>query len=177
MSKQKVNYVKLEIRVSELQTQPTTVAPWEAEVLRAMYGEDVVVVGALEIERDAPTARDEFARLANKYGPKNAQTPTVAAVYGNFGPGVKALQDAIDRAYGLLDAEVPAELNEQVLSDAAALAAPALTDAQVDAVVANGDAAQALVEDAKNVEVVDGSFQRSEGAADEANAGDAADLV
>lgn len=154
MSKQKINYVMLEIRLSELQTQATTVAPWEADVLRAMYGEDVVAVGAKELERVPPTARDEFARLANRYGPKNAETPTVAAVYGNFGPGVKALQDAIDRAYGLLDAEVPSpELDDKILSGAAAMAAPALTDEQVDALVANGDAAQAVaVENAKGAE-------------------------
>ena len=60
------------------------------------------------LEADLPDPRDEFERLAQLYGPKHHDTPHVAAVFGNFGPGVNALRDAIARAATPL-VQMPAE--------------------------------------------------------------------
>lgn len=93
----KIKFDKVLVRVSELTTTEVVCAPWETAILQAMYGEDARVTGSETVKREVPNAQDEFARLAIRYGPRHADTPTVAAVYGNFGPGVAALDAAIRR--------------------------------------------------------------------------------
>jgi hypothetical protein len=123
-----IEFKKVQIRVSELQTNVVAVAPWEVAVLQAIYGEDEAkVVGTMDIDRAAPEPADEFARLAVRYGPKHAEMPVVAAVYGKFGPGVAALAQAIEKACGEVGTNGP------------------LSDEQIDAISAEGDEAQAQV--------------------------------
>jgi hypothetical protein len=126
-----IKYQEVTIRISELQTQTVTVAPWEVPILQAIYGEgDAQVTGGADVDRDPPGAADEFARLANRYGPKNAETPVVAAVYGKFGPGVAALAEAIEKSAGSVGAKAPSG---------------ELSDDQIDAIMAKGDAKQDAV--------------------------------
>lgn len=149
MSKPSIKYDVLLIRVSELQTTRVVVAPWETPVLRAIYGDDLEVTGEEVINRAPPEAEDEFARLALKYGPKNSDTPTVAAVYGNFGPGVTKLFNTINRAYGFSGES--AQVIESGVDEV-----PELTDEQIDAISAAGDAAQdALVVSAEIIEATE----------------------
>jgi hypothetical protein len=99
-------YSKLKIRLSELHTQPVAVPVWEVPLLQAIHGESVSVGENIEVTRDEPVdPRDEFTRLANKYRePEPGQPPYVAAVYGAFGPGVNALDRAIQAAFVREDA-------------------------------------------------------------------------
>ena len=93
-----VTYHKLDVRTSELQNARVEVPAWEAPVLQAVHGENVVFVSDSLVERDAPDAADEFRRLGNKYRGEADDPPFVAAVYGQFGPGIAALKTAIDAA-------------------------------------------------------------------------------
>lgn len=93
-------YQKLDIRASELTTIRVIVAAWESPVLQAVHGDNVSFVSEAIIDhKKAPEAGDEFARLAERYkGESEEAIPPVAAVYGQFGPGVAALQKAIEAA-------------------------------------------------------------------------------
>ena len=93
-------YQKLDIRTSELKTTRVEVAAWESPVLQAVHGDNVTFVSESVLEdRVAPEAADEFARLSNRYKGETEETPPfVTAVYGQFGPGVAALQKAIEAA-------------------------------------------------------------------------------
>ncbi len=93
-------YQKLDIRTSELTTTQVHVAAWESPVLQAVHGENVSFVSESVLEdRVAPEAADEFARLAERYkGETEESPPFVTAVYGQFGPGIAALQKAIEAA-------------------------------------------------------------------------------
>lgn len=93
-----VKFDVIDIRLTELHTQRTKTPQWETPVLLAIHGENVTQVGDVVLERNVPEARDEFARLAQRYGPKVGDTPYVASVYGNFGPGIGALDRAIKAA-------------------------------------------------------------------------------
>ncbi len=98
MSKSIVRYDTLQIQMSEY-TQPfVTVPRWETPVLIAVHGDNVVPKGSFTVERELPEAGDEFTRLAARYGPKNSETPYVAGVYGNFGPGVNTLAREIENS-------------------------------------------------------------------------------
>ena len=90
-----VIYDIAEIRISEVHTQQVEVPRWEIPVLQVIHGNDVKVVGQKIVKRAIPEPADEFSRLASRYGPKNEDTPAVAAVYGNFGPGTQALRREI----------------------------------------------------------------------------------
>lgn len=95
----KIRYVNVRITLNELSAHTKKVPEWELGVLQAQWGDNVQVVGdPVIVEGKLPEPRDEFERLAQLYGPKHAETPFVAAVFGNFGPGVNALQDAIVRS-------------------------------------------------------------------------------
>lgn len=95
----KLRFLELDIRMSELHTQRVCVASWEHPVLQAVWGAGVSVVNEVLIERKAPEPEDEFRRLANRYGsPEVEGAPYVAAVYGQFGPGVNSLARAIEDA-------------------------------------------------------------------------------
>ncbi len=93
-------YQKLDIRTSELTTTRVEVAAWESPVLQAVHGDNVMFVSESVLEdRVAPEAADEFARLSNRYKGETEETPPfVTAVYGQFGPGISALQKAIEAA-------------------------------------------------------------------------------
>jgi len=94
--KTKLRFLELDIRVSELQTTRVSVASWEYPVLQAVWGDSVNLSHETLIDRKAPDPADEFRRLANRYGSAEVEgTPFVAAVYGQFGPGVTALAQAI----------------------------------------------------------------------------------
>ena len=116
-----IKYQKVEITQNELLKTVAEVPQWEAQVLLAVWGEDAVVKEAVPIDRDLPDPRDEFARLANKYGPKDDDNPYVARVFGNFGPGVRALEKEFDAAvssneYGVVNS--PAEQSTLVAENA-----------------------------------------------------------
>ena len=92
----KLRFLELDIRVSELQTSRVSVASWEYPVLQAVWGDSVSMVNEVLIDRDSPDPADEFRRLANRYGSAEVEgAPFVSAVYGQFGPGVAALANAI----------------------------------------------------------------------------------
>jgi len=92
-------YQKLDIRTSELQTVRVEVAAWESPVLHAVHGENASFVSESVIDREAPEAADEFARLAERYkGETEDSPPFITLVYGQFGPGIAALQKAIEAA-------------------------------------------------------------------------------
>jgi len=92
-------YQKLDIRTSELQTVRVEVAAWESPVLQAVHGENASFVSESVIDREAPEAADEFARLAERYkGETEDSPPFITLVYGQFGPGIAALQKAIEAA-------------------------------------------------------------------------------
>lgn len=88
----KVRMLKVEITQNSLLKTVADVPQWEAQVLLAVWGEDAQVVAEYFEDREIPEANDEFARLAFKYGPKDDDNPFVARVYGNFGPGINALE-------------------------------------------------------------------------------------
>ena len=111
-------YQKLDIRTSELTTTRVEVAAWESPVLQAVHGDNVTFVSESVLkDRVAPEAADEFARLSNRYKGETEETPPfVTAVYGQFGPGVAALQKAIEAATQEkgtkgITSEVAAEVN------------------------------------------------------------------
>ncbi len=93
-------YQKLDVRASELTTIRVEVAAWESPVLQAVHGDDVSFVSESVIDdKEAPEAGDEFARLVVRYKAEGEEgVPPVAAVYGQFGPGIAALQKAIEAA-------------------------------------------------------------------------------
>lgn len=92
-------YQKLDIRTSELSTTRVEVAAWESPVLQAVHGDNVSFVSESVVDRAAPEAGDEFVRLSERYKGETEETPPfVTAVYGQFGPGVAALQKAIEAA-------------------------------------------------------------------------------
>lgn len=98
----KVKYVRVHVRRSELHTTETAVPLWELPVLQAVHG-DVTVIGETLVEREPPSASEEFERLLKRY--KQSRTddgalslPYVATVYGQFGVGEKALERAIREA-------------------------------------------------------------------------------
>ena len=94
--KTKLRFLELDIRVSELQTTRVSVASWEYPVLQAVWGDSVNFANEVLIDRKAPDPADEFRRLANRYGSAEVEgAPFVSAVYGQFGPGVTALAQAI----------------------------------------------------------------------------------
>ena len=93
-------YQKLDIRTTELTQVRVEVAAWESPVLQAVHGENVTFVSESVLEdRVAPEAADEFVRLSERYKGETEETPPfITAVYGQFGPGVAALQKAIEAA-------------------------------------------------------------------------------
>jgi len=93
-------FQKLDVRTSELQTVRVHVAAWESPILQAVHGENVSFVSEAVLEdKVAPEAADEFARLADRYKGENEDSPPfITMVYGQFGPGVAALQKAIEAA-------------------------------------------------------------------------------
>ena len=92
-------YQKLDIRTSELTTTQVHVAAWESPVLQAVHGENVSYVSESVLDREVPEAADEFVRLSERYkGETEDSHPFVTMVYGQFGPGVAALQKAIELA-------------------------------------------------------------------------------
>jgi len=93
-------FQKLDIRTSELTQTRVEVAAWESPVLQAVHGENVTFVSETVLEdRVAPDAADEFVRLSERYkGETEESPPFITLVYGQFGPGVAALQKAIEAA-------------------------------------------------------------------------------
>lgn len=90
-----IKYDIVKIRLNEYRTIQRSCPSWETAVLMAIHGQDLEVQDTKIVDRVPPIPEDEFRRLAERYGPKNADTPYVAGVYGNFGPGIKALEGAI----------------------------------------------------------------------------------
>lgn len=120
-------YQKLDIRTSELTTIRVHVAAWESPVLQAVHGDDVSFVSEAVIDhKNAPEAGDEFARLAIRYKAETDDSPPpVAAVYGQFGPGIAALQKSIEAAtqdIGVerVSDEEAAQINQAIGSEPAA---------------------------------------------------------
>ena len=92
-------YQKLDIRTSELTNTRVEVAAWESPILQAVHGENVTFISESVLDREAPEAGDEFVRLSERYkGETEESAPFVTMVYGQFGPGVAALQKAITAA-------------------------------------------------------------------------------
>ncbi len=92
-----VRYFKVNVTLNPMTQQVVEVPEWELHVVQAQWGDDAQIIEDSEftVERKLPDPRDEFERLAQRYGPRFEDTPHVASVYGNFGPGVNALRDAI----------------------------------------------------------------------------------
>ena len=90
--------LKVEVSKNKMTKHVSEVPQWEAHVLMALWGDDARVIDEpYYIDRRAPaSAEDEFQRLADKYGPKDADTPLIAQVYGSFGPGLRSLSREID---------------------------------------------------------------------------------
>lgn len=98
----KVRHMKVEVTLNAMSKHSKVVPAWEVPVLEAQWGENLVIRDeAIFLDRELPEPSDEFERLSQQYGPKHADTPFVAAVYGNFGPGVNTLRDEISRAAGV----------------------------------------------------------------------------
>lgn len=131
----KVRFLKVEITQNSLLKTIAEVPQWEAQVLLAVWGEDAVVQGEVATTRELPDPRDEFARLANKYGPKDDDNPFVARVYGNFGPGIRALEKEFQAAT-VSDDYVPAAVVEQQSAETALLEENADLRAQLAALQA-----------------------------------------
>lgn len=94
-------YLICDVRVSELLTKQVSLAPWEVLVLQALHGNNIKVVGEEEINRDPPSAAEEYQRLCNKYrGNKEDQNSVVAAVFGPFEAGIANLRQQM-RAAGV----------------------------------------------------------------------------
>lgn len=91
-------------------SQRVDIPPHEMPVLAYVHGEEsLTVLGELIVDRDIPSAGEEYQRLAQKYGRDKANEslePRISAVYGAGRRGVEELQRAID--YGQ-DEAVPAE--------------------------------------------------------------------
>jgi len=90
-----IKYDVVTIRLNEYRTVTRTVAPWETPILEAIHGGNLQRAGSKICNVDPPVPDDEFRRLADRYGPKDSDVPFVAQVYGNFGPGVRALTQVI----------------------------------------------------------------------------------
>lgn len=95
-----LKYVKVSVRRSELATQVKEVPLWELPLLEAMFPAGIEPVEEFYLDAPTPKAEDEYTRLGTNYrqaveedGSKG--TLHVAAVYGQFGPGVQALKRAI----------------------------------------------------------------------------------
>lgn len=95
---------------NELNQQRVDVPPHELPLLGFVHGEEQCkVIGELTVDRQIPTADEEYSRLAMRYGRDKANEsmePRVAAVYGAGVRGVRALQEAIDYGQNL---DVPLE--------------------------------------------------------------------
>lgn len=87
-----VKFLKVKVTRGAMTTLSVSVPQWEAQVLLALWGEEAEVVGEKVEQRKLPDVADEFTRLANKYGPRDEDVPTVAKVFGSFGPGLRALE-------------------------------------------------------------------------------------
>ena len=154
MSKAIVRYNTLQIQLSEL-CQPTVTVPlWETPVLVAVHGDNVVEKGSFVVDRELPEAGDEFTRLAMRYGPKNSDTPYVAGVYGNFGPGVNALEREIEKSV---------TSRRQIAIEAREQADAAVQRAQDDAAQREAEAAAVAnaADDAAQTNVVAGEDAQS----------------
>lgn len=94
-----VRYFKVRITQNQMTQHVVEVPEWEVGVLMAQWNDDAEVIedetSPFTVSRKLPQPRDEFERLAQRYGPKHEETPFVAGVFGNFGPGVNKLRDAI----------------------------------------------------------------------------------
>lgn len=99
-----IRFKKASIRHNELSTLHVDVPAWELPVLQAVHGGSVVETGEFLVDRDPPSAADEFERLTNRYKEAPGEDgsisklPFVAAVYGQFNIGVTALTAAIREA-------------------------------------------------------------------------------
>lgn len=106
-----IRFYKVQITLNELSKHVKNVPEWEVGVLQAQWGDDALVIedetSPFTVERKLPDPKDEFQRLAQSYGPRHGDTPFVASVYGNFGPGINALRDAIARASQPIPAAPP----------------------------------------------------------------------
>jgi hypothetical protein len=97
-----IKALKVEVRRSEVTNIPTVVAVWELPILEAMH-QAVKVIEEVVLDREAPSAQDEFSRLTTRYGRTTNEDGSrgisfVGAVYGQFGVGLQRLGDAIKSA-------------------------------------------------------------------------------
>jgi hypothetical protein len=90
-----VKVLRVKVTQNKLLATVSRVPQWEAHVLLAAWGDDAQIIGEDYDERPVPDINDEFKRLADKYGPKDEDTPYVAKVFGSFGPGLRALENEI----------------------------------------------------------------------------------
>lgn len=94
-----MKYLICDVRVSELLTKQVSCPPWEVPILEAIHGGGVKVVGSEEIDRDPPSAEDEYRRLSNKYrGNKEDVNSIVAQVYGTFESGIAKVREEMREA-------------------------------------------------------------------------------
>lgn len=101
-----IRHVTVEIRRNETVSLVNSFPQWEIPVLKAVHGDDAVVVkGEKLVNREPPEAQDEFVRLNDRY--KRARnedgslgTPFVHMVYGELGVDrlARAIEDSITEA-------------------------------------------------------------------------------
>lgn len=139
-----ITFKVLKIKASEHTTYRLEVAAWEVPVVTAVHtiqdeendtGEagsegisNVEEVGEFLVDRTPPNATEEFRRLANKYKrPDGSDVTFAAAVYGQFGVGVRALARAIAEATVDGEASAPPDAVEPPQVDLPAEPIPAVT--------------------------------------------------
>jgi hypothetical protein len=97
-----IRHITVEIRRNETIQLVNSFPEWEIPILKAVHGEDSVVVkGEKLVDRQPPEAADEFVRLNDRYKRSRNEdgslgTPFVHMVYGEMGVG--RLAEAISAA-------------------------------------------------------------------------------
>jgi hypothetical protein len=100
----RVKFNTLEIRRNESTTVRTTVPAWEVPLLQALHGQmNVNILGTEVRNAEVPDAETEFQRLEGRYGRTRQEDgsvgmPYAQAVFGQFMPGIMALERMIDAA-------------------------------------------------------------------------------
>jgi hypothetical protein len=97
-----MQYILMNIRLNELTSKQISVPAWEVPVVEAIYGDAAQQVDFEVVsDRPVPDARDEFARLAQKYDRQlEVDNATVSKVYGTHQKGIAELAKAIKQASG-----------------------------------------------------------------------------
>lgn len=97
-----IQFITVKIRKNELSTLEESFAEWEVPLVEALF-EQCERVGKFTVDREAPSAQEEFQRLESRYSrPAGLDgtpgMPLVISIYGAHQPGLMNLQRAIQAA-------------------------------------------------------------------------------